>query len=97
MSPPRLHPLTAIEQTAYIRRLTAAGYLLIARAGRQGIGLVWPNPPPPRPGACELRTIALEQIQAAQAAGWIVPCTATIGSDLLGPQTVPAWRARGPR
>ena len=95
MSAGRLHPLTPQEWPQYVRRVAEAGYLLVAKAGRKGVGLVWPSPPPPQPGACELRTIPLEQVHAAEAAGWIVPCVLRMPGDLLGPEEVEAWRARG--
>ncbi|ACA18449.1 hypothetical protein M446_4091 [Methylobacterium sp. 4-46] len=91
----RLHPLTPAEEGPCLRRLAAAGYLLVAKAGRAGIGFVWPSPPEPPPGVPAERAVSIERVQAAEAAGVIVPCTVMMGADLLGPQPVPAWRARG--
>lgn len=95
MTPARLHPLTPGEQLPYIRRLATAGYLLVLRTGRAGVGFVWPSPPEPPPGVPAERAVSVERVQAAAAAGWLIPCTVTEAVDLLGPQDVPAWRARG--
>ncbi|MGY2052388.1 hypothetical protein [Methylobacterium sp. JK268] len=95
MTAMRLHPLSHDEQVSYIALFSRRGHLLVPAEGRTGYRFVCDDPDAAQPGPCKHRRLSPAAIDEAARRGLVESCTAVIGEDLLGPQPVPAWRARG--